>query len=119
MIILPKIERLDSYFKITLSFLTLIQSLIWDFLYILEEKKEKKEVYVEATNVAQELDGLPNYLEFKPSELPEGMKQLIALGREKLNECNLLLLDEPLSQLDRKLHIEMRTLLKKIYYRLK
>lgn len=75
--------------------------------------KKKKEVYVEATNVAQELDGLPNYLEFKPSELPEGMKQLIALGREKLNECNLLLLDEPLSQLDRKLHVEMRTLLKK------
>jgi len=75
--------------------------------------KKKKEVYVEATKAAQELDGLPNYLEFKPSELPEGMKQLIAVGREKLNECNLLLLDEPLSQLDRKLHVEMRTLLKR------
>ncbi|ABX31037.1 ABC transporter related [Petrotoga mobilis SJ95] len=74
--------------------------------------KKKKEVYKIAIKEAEELDGLPNYLELKPDELPEGMKQLIAFGREKLHDCRLLLLDEPLSQLDRKLHVEMRALLK-------
>ncbi len=38
----PKDRKVGFVFQITLSFLTLIQSLIWDFLYILEEKKEKK-----------------------------------------------------------------------------
>lgn len=108
----PKDRRVGFVFQNYALFPHLDSKLNLGFpLYI--RGKKKKEVYVEATKAAQELDGLPNYLEFKPSELPEGMKQLIAVGREKLNECNLLLLDEPLSQLDRKLHVEMRTFLKR------
>lgn len=80
--------------------------------------KKKKEVYSQAIKAAKELNGLPNYLELRPDELPEGIKQLIAFGREKLHDCKLLLLDEPLSQLDRKIHVEMRALLKKFIHEL-
>jgi len=75
--------------------------------------KRKKLVKDIALKIAEELDGLPNYMSRKPSELPEGMKQLIVLGREKLHAVDILLLDEPLSQLDKKIHIEMRVFLKK------
>ena len=73
----------------------------------------KKTVRRIAMETSRDLDGLDVYMDRRIEELPEGMKQLIAFGRERLHEVEILLLDEPLSQLDRKIHVEMRTLLKR------
>jgi len=73
----------------------------------------KKTIRRIARETSKDLNGLDIYMDRRIEELPEGMKQLIAFGRERLHEVEILLLDEPLSQLDRKIHVEMRTLLKK------
>jgi multiple sugar transport system ATP-binding protein len=53
------------------------------------------------------------YLNNLPKTLPEGMKQLTAIAREKNHEIDIFLLDEPMSNLDMKIHIELRIFLKK------
>ncbi len=49
-----------------------------------------------------------------PSELSEGIKQLVAIGREKSRKFSLLLMDEPMSQLDRMVQVEMRSFIRKL-----
>lgn len=78
----------------------------------------KREVRSKAEKEAVELNGLPEYLDRYPEELPEGIKQLIAIGRERFHEFDLLLLDEPMSQLDAKIHIEMRGYIKRLVHEL-
>ncbi len=63
---------------------------------------------------AEEIDGnLKEHLPEKPHELSEGHKQLTALARGTIRETQILLLDEPLSQLDMQIHIKFRTDLKR------
>ncbi|MBN2442065.1 MAG: ABC transporter ATP-binding protein, partial [Spirochaetales bacterium] len=54
------------------------------------------------------------YLPFKPEELPEGMKQLVAIGREKIRDVDLFLMDEPMSRLDKDQQLKIRMIIKKI-----
>jgi iron(III) transport system ATP-binding protein len=63
----------------------------------------------EKTKEALELVGLPNVAERYPSELSGGEQQRVALARVLVMEPSLLLMDEPLSNLDAKLRIHMRT----------
>ena len=58
---------------------------------------------------AADMMGIPELLEDKPDELSGGQKQRVALGRAIVREPDVFLFDEPLSNLDAKLRVEMRT----------
>jgi multiple sugar transport system ATP-binding protein len=61
------------------------------------------------------LDGLLNR---KPSQLSGGQRQRVAMGRALVRHPKIFLFDEPLSNLDAQLRVEMRTELKKLHARL-
>jgi multiple sugar transport system ATP-binding protein len=55
-----------------------------------------------------ELLGLSDYLERKPGQLSGGQRQRVAMGRAIVREPSVYLMDEPLSNLDAKLRVQMR-----------
>lgn len=55
-----------------------------------------------------------SYIEKLPRTLPEGIKQLVALARERNNSLDLFLMDEPMTMLDADLHRKIRVFIKKI-----
>ncbi len=78
-------------------------------------RKERKEVIeAEVLRVAGLL-GLSGLLEKKPKELSGGQRQRVALGRAIIRKPKVFLMDEPLSNLDARLRIEMRSELKKLH----
>lgn len=77
--------------------------------YGLENKGMDKNEIKKKVNEALELVGLPNIAERYPTELSGGEQQRVALARVLVMEPSLLLMDEPLSNLDAKLRIHMRT----------
>ena len=62
---------------------------------------------------------LDEFLHRKPAELSGGQRQRVALARAIVREPNVFLMDEPLSNLDAKLRIQMRTEIKELHQRLK
>jgi multiple sugar transport system ATP-binding protein len=55
-----------------------------------------------------EMLGLTEYLERKPGQLSGGQRQRVAMGRAIVREASVFLMDEPLSNLDAKLRVQMR-----------
>lgn len=67
---------------------------------------------------AAEILGLKGLLERKPSQLSGGQQQRVALGRAIVAEAPVCLMDEPLSNLDAQLRVEMRRELRELQQRL-
>lgn len=62
--------------------------------------------------------GIENLLDRKPKALSGGQRQRVALGRAIVREPKVFLMDEPLSNLDAKLRVQMRAELSKLHNRL-
>jgi multiple sugar transport system ATP-binding protein len=71
------------------------------------QRRPKKEIAGKVTEVAQVL-GLDQLLERKPAALSGGQRQRVAMGRAMVREPQAFLMDEPLSNLDAKLRVQMR-----------
>jgi multiple sugar transport system ATP-binding protein len=70
-------------------------------------------------NRAADILGLGPYLERFPRQLSGGQRQRVAMGRAIVRDPQVFLFDEPLSNLDAKLRVQMRTEIKELHQRLK
>ena len=68
---------------------------------------------------AAEILSLTDYLDRKPRHLSGGQRQRVAMGRAIVRDPDVFLFDEPLSNLDAKLRIQMRTEIKELHQRLR
>ena len=68
---------------------------------------------------AAEVLGLKDYLDRKPKAMSGGQRQRVSLGRAILRNPKVMLLDEPLSNLDAKLRGQMRSMISKLHQSLK
>ena len=77
-------------------------------------KFSRNEIDRRVQNAAEKL-GLKPYLDRKPAALSGGQRQRVALGRAIVRDAKVFLMDEPLSNLDAKLRVQMRSELIKIH----
>ena len=80
-------------------------------------KYNKAEIDQRVKHAAQIL-GLEQYLERKPKALSGGQRQRVALGRAIVRNAKVFLMDEPLSNLDAKLRVQMRAEISKLHQQL-
>ena len=81
--------------------------------------KTDKKTMDEKVNWASSILGLDDYLDRLPKELSGGQRQRVAMGRAIVRDPDVFLFDEPLSNLDAKLRVQMRTEIKALHQRLK
>ncbi len=84
----------------------------------LKLRKFKKEEIKERVNNAAQILGLEDMLTRKPKALSGGQRQRVALGRAIVRDAEVFLMDEPLSNLDAKLRVQMRAEIQKLHRRL-
>lgn len=80
-------------------------------------KMPKEEIHRRVTEAAEIL-GITEYLGKKPKEMSGGQRQRVSLGRAIVREPKVMLLDEPLSNLDAKLRTQMRSEIAKLHAKL-
>jgi len=71
-------------------------------------RRTSKEIINERVAWAAKMLGLTPYLDRKPKELSGGQRQRVAMGRAIVRQPQVFLMDEPLSNLDAKLRVQMR-----------
>ena len=86
--------------------------------YGLKARKVGKQEMETRVSEALELVQISHLADRKPNELSGGQQQRVALARAFVSEPSVLLMDEPLSNLDAKLRVQMRTVIKKLQRRL-
>jgi multiple sugar transport system ATP-binding protein len=86
--------------------------------FALKLRKYPKQEIIARVHEAAEILGIKNLLGRKPKELSGGQRQRVALGRAIVRKPLVFLFDEPLSNLDAKLRVQMRTEIKKLHQRL-
>jgi len=84
----------------------------------LKMRKFPKAEIVKRVREAADILGIGEYLKRKPRQLSGGQRQRVALGRAIVRHPRVFLFDEPLSNLDAKLRVQMRVELKKLHLRL-
>ena len=88
---------------------------VWDNVaFGLVERRESRDAIRRKVGAALELVGLQDYGQRRPGQLSGGQQQRVALARTVVIEPKLLLLDEPLSNLDKQLRVQMREELKNL-----
>lgn len=90
-------------------------SVFQNMAFGLKLRKNASEDIEKRVKRAAEILGITDLLTRKPKALSGGQRQRVALGRAIVREPNVFLLDEPLSNLDAKLRLEMRSELKRLH----
>lgn len=85
----------------------------------LKLRKVPKDEINQKVNAAAEILGITDYLDRKPKALSGGQRQRVAIGRAIVRNPKVLLMDEPLSNLDAKLRNQMRAEIIKLRQKIK
>lgn len=81
----------------------------------LEMRKVPKEERIRKSDEAGEILQISHLMDRKPSALSGGQRQRVAMGRALVRDPAIFLFDEPLSNLDAKLRVDMRTEIKRLH----
>jgi multiple sugar transport system ATP-binding protein len=84
--------------------------------FALEMRKVPKEARTKRIHEVAAMLQIENLLDRRPSQLSGGQRQRVAMGRALARDPQLFLFDEPLSNLDAKLRVEMRAEIKRLHH---
>ncbi len=87
--------------------------------FSLKLRKQSKQEITSRVHEAANILKLEEYLDRSPRQLSGGQRQRVAMGRALVRDAQVFLFDEPLSNLDAKLRVVMRTEIKALHQRLK